>query len=337
MNSMISLRLQPVAIRNDAYVCLQSCRRSGAGFHLLDGRCDVETGGLPTENRADGERAVGLGSVDIGLLRGPRGHMRLDIQTVWIGAEMRISSRVMTGASLLMSIGRLLAALAVKALTGDFAAQARDGCPRVTGRFPRRELLRDDQWSRLRAMTTSECKRNQIQLAIHTIDTAPEASRPILQAIASDLGMLPNFAASIASSPTLLGAFDGMRRAVGAGELDPAARETAGVAVDNRYGVAFHSTVLGRLGVEDAEIERMRGAEQPSDARLAAAYGLARTLAVCHGKVDPEVLARAEAWYSTSEILEIVAETLFASLVGVVDHLAGGVELDGFLRPRAWS
>ena len=190
-------------------------------------------------------------------------------------------------------------------------------------------------------MTTTQRKRSHIQLAIHTIDTAPEASRPILQGIANDLGTLPNFAASIAASPTLLATFDGMRRAVGAGELDPAARETAGVAVgvavDNRYGVAFHSTVLGRLGVEDAEIERMRGAEPPSDARLAAAYGLARTLAVGRGKVDPEVLARAQACYSTSEILEIVAETLFASLVGVVDNLAGRVELDGFLRPQAWS
>jgi hypothetical protein len=202
-------------------------------------------------------------------------------------------------------------------------------------------LLRDDRWSTLRAMTTTERERNHIQLTIHTIDTAPEASRPILQGIASDLGTLPNFAASIAASPTLLAAFDGTRRAVGAGELDPAARETAGVAVgvavDNRYGVAFHSTVLGRLGVEDAEIERMRSAEPPSDARLAAAYGLARALAVGRGKVDPEVLARAQACYSTSEILEIVAEALFASLVGVVDNLAGRVELDDFLRPRAWS
>ena len=81
----------------------------------------------------------------------------------------------------------------------------------------------------------------------------------------------------------------------------------------------------------------MRNAEAASDARFAAAYGIARTLAVGRGKVDPEVLARAQACYSTSEILEIVAETLFASLVGVVDNLAGRVELDGFLRPRAWS
>ena len=190
-------------------------------------------------------------------------------------------------------------------------------------------------------MTTTERKRNQIQLAIHTIDTAPGG-------VAADLAgdrERPRHAAQLRRVDRgLADAACGVRRDAAGGRgrrTDPAARETAGVAVgvavDNRYGVAFHSTVLGRLGVEDAEIERMRGAESPSDARLAAAYGLARTLAVGRGKVDPEVLARAQACYSTSEILEIVAEALFASLVGVVDNLAGRVELDAFLRPQAWS
>jgi hypothetical protein len=82
-----------------------------------------------------------------------------------------------------------------------------------------------------------------MELTIHTQQTAPEASKPILEGIASDLGVVPNMAATVASSPTLLSAFDGLRRAVGSGELDPKAREVAGlavgVAVDNRYGVAL--------------------------------------------------------------------------------------------------
>src|SRR5271156_291127 len=119
-----------------------------------------------------------------------------------------------------------------------------------------------------------------MRLTIHTVDSAPAGSKPILQGLATDVGFVPNMAGALANSPALLSAFDGMRRAVGSGELDPAARESAGVAVgivvDNRYGVAFHSAMLGRLGVDDAEIERMRRGGLPLDAKLAASYELAR-------------------------------------------------------------
>jgi alkylhydroperoxidase family enzyme len=153
---------------------------------------------------------------------------------------------------------------------------------------------------------------------------------------------VPNFAAAISTSPTLLSGFDGMRRAVLSGELDPLVRETAGVAVgvavDNQYGVAFHSTVLDGGGVDKAEIGRMRAGELPSDPRLAAAYELAQRIVLDRGKVAPDVVARAEAaGFSTSEILEILAESAFASLVGLVDNIAGRIELDPPLVPRAWS
>src|SRR4029453_1745208 len=55
---------------------------------------------------------------------------------------------------------------------------------------------------------------------------------------------------------------DGVGGARGRGSFDPRLRETAGVAVgvalDNAYGVAFHSTVLSRLGVGESDIEAMR-------------------------------------------------------------------------------
>jgi alkylhydroperoxidase family enzyme len=181
-----------------------------------------------------------------------------------------------------------------------------------------------------------------MNLTIHNIDTAPDASKPILAGIAEDLGAVPNMAATVAGSPALLRAFDGLRRAVGSGDLDPAVREAVGVAVgvavDNRYGVAFHSTVLAQLGVEDAEIERMRDREEPRNAALAAAYALARRIALDRGNVSGDAIERAlDAGFSTAEILEIVAECTFAGLVGTMDNLAGRVELDPFLVPRAWD
>lgn len=181
-----------------------------------------------------------------------------------------------------------------------------------------------------------------MKLTIHSAEDAPDGSKAILDGIAADLGFVPNMAGTAAGSPALLSAFDGLRRAVGSGQLDPIAREVAGlavgVAVDNRYGVAFHSTVLASLGVEDTELERMRANTSPSDAKLAAVYELARSVVVDRGKVDDEAVARAAAAGVTrQEILEIVAECTFAGLVGTLDNLAGRVELDEFLRPRAWN
>src|SRR5262245_60104963 len=124
-----------------------------------------------------------------------------------------------------------------------------------------------------------------MKLDIHTTGSAPDASRPLLDGIDADLGFIPNVAASIAASPALLAAFDGMRRAVAT--TDAVHREIAGlatgVAVDNRYGVAFHSTVLLRLGVDPAEVERIRSGVAPADPSLAAVHDLARAIVLSRG------------------------------------------------------
>jgi alkylhydroperoxidase family enzyme len=102
--------------------------------------------------------------------------------------------------------------------------------------------------------------------------------------------------------------------------------------------VAFHSTVLGRLGVAEDEIKRMRAGEEPSDEPTAAVYDLARQLVLRRGKVDDSAVVRAvSAGLSTADILEVVAESAFAILVGLIDNLAGRVALDEFLQPRAWT
>lgn len=181
-----------------------------------------------------------------------------------------------------------------------------------------------------------------MQLTIHTVDTAPGASRPLLEGIAEDLGLVPNLAASVAESPTLLAVFDALRRAVGAAPLDPVLREVAGlavgVAVDNAYGVAFHSTVLRRLGVTEADLQAMRSGLGPEDPVACAVFTFAHDLVHTRGKVDDAVVERlTRAGLSTETILELVAECTFASLVGLVDNLAGRVPLDDFLTPLAWA
>ncbi|KAB2349726.1 carboxymuconolactone decarboxylase family protein [Actinomadura rudentiformis] len=181
-----------------------------------------------------------------------------------------------------------------------------------------------------------------MHLPILTSDSVPAASRPILDGIAADLGFVPNFAAAIAASPTLLAGFDGLRRAVGGDSFDPVHREIAGVAVgvavDNAYGVAFHSTVLSGLGVDQEDIKAMRDGTEPRGEVQAAVYAFARALVVERGAVPQEVVRRAfDAGLQPADLLQLVTECAFATLVGLVDNLAGRIELDELLRPQAWK
>ena len=181
-----------------------------------------------------------------------------------------------------------------------------------------------------------------MNLDVLTSETAPEASGAILDGIAKDLGFVPNLAAVAATSPTLLAAFDGLRRVVGSPTVQPVHREIAGlavgVAVDKAYGVAFHSTVLAALGLDEHDIDEMRAGSEPADPVNAAVYRFARAIAVEQGQVGDEVVEQAyDAGLSDTDLLTLVAECAFAGLVGIIDNLAGRVPLDEFLLPRQWK
>ena len=179
-----------------------------------------------------------------------------------------------------------------------------------------------------------------MNLTVLTPDSAPAASQPILEAITDDLGFVPHLVAVTAASPTLLGAFDTLRRTVADPTFTPVHREiagvAAGVAVDNAYGVAFHSTVLDTLGVDEVDIDsdasRVR-TQRPGARRHLPRF--ARDVVMHRGKVDDGVIQRAhDAGLTDADLLQLVAECVFAGLVGTIDNLAGRVSLDDFLEPR---
>ena len=181
-----------------------------------------------------------------------------------------------------------------------------------------------------------------MNLNVLTAEHVPAESRPLLDGIAADIGFVPNLAAVTAASPTLLAAFDALRRAVSDPTFTPVHREIAGVAVgvavDNAYGVAFHSTILGSLGVDEADIDAMRAGSEPTDPVHAAVYAFARHVALDRGKVSDDVVQRAhDVGLTDADLLQLVAECAFAGLVGTIDNLAGRVPLDEFLQPQAWN
>src|SRR3954452_23976522 len=61
-----------------------------------------------------------------------------------------------------------------------------------------------DGFARLRKDSTME------RFPVHTLDTAPEASKKPLRDVQDRFGMIPNLAGAMAASPVLIGSFIGI-------------------------------------------------------------------------------------------------------------------------------
>ena len=120
------------------------------------------------------------------------------------------------------------------------------------------------------------------EFKVHTVESAPPASATLLRGLKEQVGFIPNLAATMAESPTLLEAFLGLRSVAGRSSLDPVAREILAIAVASETGcsycVAAHSTFALMNGAAPAAVEAVRSGAAPQDSRLEALAAFARAV-----------------------------------------------------------
>ena len=176
------------------------------------------------------------------------------------------------------------------------------------------------------------------EFQIHTAESAPAASRPLLQGLQEQAGFLPNLAATMAESPTLLEAFLSLRSIAARGSLDAVAREAVAIAVafETRctYCVAAHSTFALRQGAPPAAVEALRAGETPSDPRLRALTRFARAVAGRRDDVGDRAQQLLDAGFERAQLLEVLAVIAVPMLAGTVHHVAP-VGLDAAFQPQA--
>ncbi|MEJ0100255.1 MAG: peroxidase-related enzyme [Pseudomonadota bacterium] len=149
------------------------------------------------------------------------------------------------------------------------------------------------------------------RLATPARDDAPEASRPLLDAVQRQLGVIPNLYRVIANSPAVLTGFAGFQGALSK-TLDGRTRERIALAVAQVNGCdyclsahTYLSLNLARLSAEEIALNR-KGAS--TDARANAAVSFAARVASERGHVDSaDVDAVRAAGFTDAQIVEIVA------------------------------
>jgi uncharacterized peroxidase-related enzyme len=175
---------------------------------------------------------------------------------------------------------------------------------------------------------------------IHTIQSAPESARPILENLQKAVGFVPNLAAMMADNPLVLETYAGLSSAFARGSLTPLEREIVLMATSYAnqcsYCMAAHSTFAKAYGASDSLINTVRAGKLPDDARLAALVGITGLIARQHGKVsDDDICAFLDAGFTRAQLLELligISQSTLASLV----HRTTRTPLDAGFEPQAW-
>ena len=161
--------------------------------------------------------------------------------------------------------------------------------------------------------------------------SANEEQKLLLDAIQSQLGMVPNFLKVFANSPSALRAFLGLHGIAGEGSLDPQTRERIALALAQQntceYCLSAHTAIGCKAGLNGSEIEANR-AGTSQDAKAAAAVKFAKSLAEHSGEVTTaEILDVRNAGYSESDIVEIITHVGMNILTNILGK-ASRVDID---------
>lgn len=177
--------------------------------------------------------------------------------------------------------------------------------------------------------------------AVHTIESAPEKSRSALEGLKKNLGLVPNLAATMATSPVLVNGFVGAFGNFHGGSFSGAEKQvlllTNAVTNTCPWAVAFHSTAALREGVAAADVEAIRERRAPGAPRAAALSAFTRALIEKRGHVEArDVEAFTGAGYAADQVLEVIA----GLAVSVMANYAGNITnppLEAPFQAQAWA
>ena len=175
----------------------------------------------------------------------------------------------------------------------------------------------------------------------HTVETAPEASKPILERVKKKFGFVTNLMATMSESPVLLESYLTMMGLFEKTDLSPTEREII-LMTNNRlngctYCMAAHSTVAKKRRIDDSVIESLRSGSPINDPKLEALRTFAVIIHETHGRpTDAQIDAFLAAGYTKQTILEVIVGTSLKVLSNYTTPLTKP-QIDDPFVPMAWT
>lgn len=175
---------------------------------------------------------------------------------------------------------------------------------------------------------------------LHTVDSAPDGAKPLLEQAAKAVGFVPNLYAGLAESPAALKAYFDLSAALAKTRLTPVEQQvvllTVSAANGCTYCVAAHSTIARNLVKVDAEIVDALRRQQPlPHPKLDALARFTRQMVWQRGWLDDAtVQAFLDAGYSRAHVLDVIVGVSMKTISNYANHLLHTPLDDAFAAER---
>jgi len=176
---------------------------------------------------------------------------------------------------------------------------------------------------------------------VHTIESAPERSKPALKQLQSAFGMIPNIAGAMATSPVLINCLVGIFGNVHGGSFTEAQVQTVLLtdAVTNAspWAVAFHTALALKEGIDPADVQAIREGRLPKDSKLAALSAVAKTMIEKRGRLDDQDVNRfIAAGFGKDHALEVIAIVAASTITNYTGSITKP-PLEAPFQAHAWE
>lgn len=176
---------------------------------------------------------------------------------------------------------------------------------------------------------------------IHTIESAPEESKPLLEASLKANGVVPGLHGVLAESPGLLKGYQELHKLFQNSSFDAeeltVVWQTINVEHECHYCVPAHTGIANAMKVDPALTEALRNRDPMPTPKLQALQNLTLTLVRNRGYASDEELDMFfEAGYEQQQVLEIILGLSQKVISNYVNHLAK-TPVDKRFEKYAWK
>ena len=177
--------------------------------------------------------------------------------------------------------------------------------------------------------------------SIHSVESAPEASKPLLTSAIQAYGFLPNLFAGMAESPALLEGYLALNAIFGKTSLSETERQiilmTSNRINNCQYCMAAHTTISQGAKVPADVISALRNNTPIADPKLEALRKFTILVVESRGWPDEaSIQAFFSAGYTRQTVLDVILGTSLKLMSNYTNHIVQ-TPVDSVFQANAWS